>query len=139
MTVIKSEKTAIDIFIDSEVIKSELQKFNNNFSEVFKQLEQLKHDVELVYKDRDLQKDIFEAMGGLKNIMLEHDKHNETLTQDVKADVLETKQKVSSTSEAIKDTVEFHTDNLADTIENKRVITLKKNKGFFSFIKNIRG
>lgn len=125
-------KSKIDEFVLLEELKSELQKFNNNFTEIFKQLEQVKHSIELVYNDRDLWKDYGAKIDGIKTLILEFDKHNETLTQDVKADVLETKNTVHKTSEGVKDVVEYNVGEIKEGLENKNII---KKKGFFNFLK----
>lgn len=125
-------KSKIDLFNLVEETKSELQKLNNNFTEFFKQQEELKHDIELVYKDRDLIRDIYAQGEATQGLIRTLDKHNETLTQDVKSDILETKAKVGEHSEQVKDVVQYEVGEIKEGLENKRII---KKKSLFNFLK----
>ncbi len=117
--------TPVDDFVKSEELKSALDRLDKNFIELFKKLKFIQDSVDLVYKDRDLLKDIYAQGEANKALILALDKHNETLSMDLKADVADTKDKVSETSEAVKDTVEHHVGDLADKVDAKKTIMLK--------------
>lgn len=123
-------KTVVDNFILGEQIKSELEKLNQNFKELFKSLDSHQKSLDLIYNDRDLLKDIYSQGGSIKELILALDKHNETITKDVQQEVKEVKDKVENTSEAVKDTIEYHTDKIAEVVDAKKVI-VKEKKGLF--------
>jgi hypothetical protein len=125
-------KSQIDFFNQNEEIKSELLKLNNNFTELFKQLSSIVNSIRLVYEDRDLLKDIYTQGESTQAAIRVFDKHNETLTQDVKADVLETKDKVGQHSESVKDVIQYEVGEIKEGLEDKNII---KKKGLFNFLK----
>ena len=123
-------KTNVDNFVLGEQLKSELEKINSNFKELFKRLDSHQKSLDLIYNDRDLLKDIYTQGGSIRELILAFDKHNETVTKDVQQEVIEVRNKVEESKEQVKDTVEYHTDKIAEKIEDKKVIQLKK-KGIF--------
>lgn len=125
-------KTQIDFFNQNEEIKSELLKLNNNFTELFKQLSSIATSIRLVYEDRDLLKDIYTQGEATQASIRVFDKHNEALTKDVKADVLETKQQVGQHSEGVKDVIQYEVGEIKEGLEDQKII---KKKGLFIFLK----
>ena len=119
-------KSNIDTFIDVEKIKTSLIELANEVKETNKIFKSIQTSLDLIYNDRDLIKDVYAQGESIKGLILALDKHNETLTKSVEQKVDETKHKVETTGNEVKDTVEFHSDNIADSIDQK-----DKKKGLF--------
>ena len=137
-------KTEIDQFILNEEVKGELIKLNDNFKELKKSLGSIQESINLVYNDRDLLKDIVDQIGGLKNIVLALDKHNENLTQDLKKEVIDTGSKVEQSAEEVKDTVDYKTDQLKEHVGEIKGMKTRMIKGksiirkFFNLLNRLK-
>ncbi len=129
-----AKKSAKDIVphdptLEYEAIKTELIRLNDNIIENNKIFKSIESYLNLIYKDRDLLSGHDEKLSGIRELILNFDRHNENLTKDVQKELAETKTRVEEKTEEVKDTVEHHVGELVD----KKIIKVP-NKSIFKKI-----
>lgn len=123
-------------FVTYEEFKLTTDSQSAQLKELVRKFDEIKKIVELTYKDRGLQLDTFEAIGGLRNALIAYDKHNEELSKETNQAVVKTQDivenKVSEGTDKIKET----TDKIHDKLQNK--VIKVKNTGYFGFLRRMK-
>lgn len=96
-------------------LKHTLLEINRNYQEIKKQ-------VEIISMDRELLRDLYESIGGLRNALIAYDKHNESLAKETTQAAIKTQDVVEQTIEKKGDEIKESTDKIHESLKGKNVI-----------------